>query len=348
MQANLTRMRNERCPVKSARENLLRSSLVAALLLPFMADAAGGPAASDMKAELALVEEFLVGTFDNYEQIYWEEAHKLPQKLRHRRSTAINSKVELPQFGEHVYYTHAYWDGDPRKREYRNLYVFSADQHTNTLRMNLLIIPRPERLDNALIDPTILKSLTPEEIAPMVMEPGCNTLWALRGEQFTTRFAGVCARAIPPLTSPAVLTSNSTIGRDAFIYLTTGVDKEGKHVFGPPDFVPSAELRARNFTCSVDRGAGPAETVHLHDRGGVASLPAAGAAPTVSIRLRQFTPPGAVRSEGLALLVLPPGGREEVDTQNRLTTPHAWAPSDATAIGLRNGVFSARCRLDAS
>lgn len=332
--------------MKDGTRNSRKSARLVTAFLPLIALTALGADESNLNGELALVDEFLPGTFDNYEQIYWEEEGNTPKELRHRRSTATTIRVDLPQFGEHVFYTHAYWDGNPARREYRNLYILYADQETNAVRMRLLIIPQPERLDNALTDQSVLKSLTPASLAPMEMVPGCNTVWRLRGVQFTTEFAGTtCDRKIPPSTSPVTLTSNSTIGRNEFLYLTTGVDGAGKLVFGPPDFIPSKELRARNFTCSVDRESGGRETVQLHDRGGTASLVESQTAPALSVRLRQFTPPGSVHSEGLALIVLPEDGREKVDSRHRITTPHAWAPSTATLISYAGKSVDIRCAL---
>ena len=36
--------------------------------------------------ELDLLERLLVGTFDNYEQVYWEEERGVAPALRHRRA----------------------------------------------------------------------------------------------------------------------------------------------------------------------------------------------------------------------------------------------------------------------
>jgi len=297
-----------------------------------------------LDAELSLVEEFIGGTFDNYEQVYWEQVRKVPEKLRHRRVTSTYRKVELPQFGSHVMYADKYWDGDPARKAYRNLYVFSADQNLAGLRMNLLGIPQPDRFDNALDDPSELRVLDPSEM--VAMNPSCNTVWRLRGTVFTTTFAAPCTLGKEHgFASPTHLISDSTIGRDHFIYLTTGVDGRGKHVFGPPDFVPSAELRARPFKCSASYGTGRTETVHLHDQGGVASLPAEGGRRAVSIRLRQFMPPGAVESAGLVLIVLPPDGQEKVDEQGQLTTPHTMTPRDAKQIGFRDEGIGIDCVL---
>lgn len=300
-----------------------------------------------LDTQLALVEEFVSGTFDNYEQVYWEQVRKVPENLRHRRITATYLKVVLPKFGNHVVYADKYWDGDPDKRAYRNLYVFSADRNLNGLRMNLLGIPRPDRFDNALRDPSELLVLDPSEMS--AMDSSCNTVWRLRGTVFTTSFAGSCTLGKNGkehgFTVPTHLTSDSTIGRGHFIYLTTGVDDRGKLVSGPPDFVPSAELRARKFNCSVSHTTGSTETVHIHDRGGVASLSATGSVPAVSIRLRQFTPPGTIESTGLALIVLPPDGQEKVDAQFQLTTPHAIAPRDANQIAFKDESVRIRCLL---
>ncbi len=319
--------------------------IVAVLLSPAVAVASGEGGDVPLAAELGRIGELIVGTFDTYEQTYWERARGVPEALRHRRTTMIIRRVDLPRFGSDLYYAHKYWDGDPGKIAFRDLYVFRPEPGTDAVRLDLLMLQRPERFNDALRDPAVLSVLTSEELAQVAMDPACNTLWRLRGLQFLTSFAGRCVRAPSATSPPLVLTAGTIVGPEGFLYLTTGVDAAGNHAFGPPDGIPSAERRARDFRCAVEHGAGRVDTVSLHDQGGAVTLAASGAAPPVSLRLRQFTPPGALRSEGLALIILPEDGFEEVDAQDRLVSPHAFTSSEATRIGYRSNGLSIRCDL---
>lgn len=328
------------------------SCLIAAVLLAPAATLAGGAGAAavagstaPMAAELGRIGELIVGTFDTYEQTYWERVRGVPEALRHRRTTMIIRRVDLPRFGSDVYYAHKYWDGDPGNPAFRDLYVFHPEAGTDAVRLDLLMLPDPERFDDALRDPGVLSVLSPEGLAPVAMDRGCNTLWRLRGSQFLTTFAGRCLRAPSATHPPLILTAGTIVGPEGFFYLTTGVDAAGQHGFGPPDGVPSAELRARDFHCVIDRGTGTADTVSLHDQGDAVTLAATAAVPAVGIRLRQFKPPGSMRSQGLALIVLPADGLEAVDAQDRLISPHALVSPDATRIGYRSGDLAIHCDL---
>jgi hypothetical protein len=322
-------------------------AVTSALLSLALAAASPGTStalASTGEAELAVAEQYLAGTFDNYEQTFWQEVLQTPEELRHRRSSSLYLRVDLPAFGEHVYYAHKYWDGDPAVRSFRNLYVLSADTDEQALRLDLLTIPRGERLDQVLENMDLLQALTPEEMIRMA--PECNTLWYLLGNQFHIKMAGDCVlTSVHPDGIPVHITVSTQIDDYHFNYLSYGVDGDGNHAYGPPDLMPSRELRARWFSCEVERAGMPAERVLLHDQGDMAVLPGSGSTPPTGIRLRQFMPPTAVRSQALVLLVLSEGLSEEVDANYRLTTAHAAAAPQETQIGYVGAGIRAHCSL---
>lgn len=326
------------------RSSSAAAAALASLALTAALPGSHGALANTAEAELELAGKYLAGTFDNYEQAYWQEVSQTPEALRHRRSTSLYLRVDLPEFGEHVYYAHKYWDGDPAVRSFRNLYVLFADHEARATRLDLLTIPRGERLDGVLDNMDLLKTLTPDEM--IRMDPECNTMWRLLGNQFHIDMAGDCVlTSVHPEGIPVHITVNTQIDDYHFNYLSYGVDGEGNHAYGPPDLMPSRELRARWFSCDVERPGLPAERVLLHDQGDMALLPGAGSTPATGIRLRQFMPPTAVRSQALVLLVLPEGRSEQVDAAWRLTTPHAAAAPEATRIGYVDAGIRAHCSL---
>jgi len=288
--------------------------------------------------ELDDLEGLLVGTFDNYEQVYWEAQLGVPAALRHRRTTSVYRRVDLPAFGERVYYAHKWWDGDPAVAAYRNLYVIRRDPGLDLPRLDLLTIPDPGRLDHALDDDSVLRTLDP---AGMIrMAPECNTVWRREGDGFRVAMAGDCKlTSVSPTGEPLAMTVDTRIDAGEFSYLSYGRDSQGKILFGPTDLAPSRERRARWFDGLVRSAAGEVR-VRLHDQGGHCVVDVPGG--PLRLRLRQVRWPTHDRAPMLALIAMQGAQRELLlDAPADMAPDIAFAAPQATAIGLRNARFEA-------
>lgn len=284
------------------------------------------------------LEQVLVGTFDNYEQVYWEETLGVPAALRHRRTTSIYRRVDLPAFGERVYYAHKWWDGDPTVAAYRNLYVIRRDPALDLPRLDLLTIPDPGRLDRALDDDSVLRTLDPAEMIRMA--PECNTVWRREGDGFRVAMAGDCKlTSVSPTGEPLAMTVDTRIDAGEFSYLSYGRDAQGRILFGPTDLAPSRERRARWFDGRIVSAAGESR-VRLHDQGGCCTVDATGG--PLSLRLRQIRWPTPDRAPKLALIAMQGAQKELLVDAPAGTEPDiAFAAPHSTSIGLRTARFEA-------
>lgn len=288
--------------------------------------------------ELDELEKVLVGTFDNYEQVYWESQLGVPAALRHRRTTSVYRRVDLPAFGDRVYYAHKWWDGDPTVAAYRNLYVIRRDAELDLPRLDLLTIPDPARLDRALDDDTVLRTLDPA--AMIRMAPECNTVWRREGEGFRVAMAGACMlTSVSPTGEPLAMTVDTRIDAGEFSYLSYGRDSQGKILFGPTDLAPSRERRARWFDGHIRSAAGEVR-VRIHDQGGHCVVDAPGG--PLRLRLRQVRWPTHDRAPALALVAMQ-GAQQELllGAPADVAPDIACAAPQATAIGLRTARFEA-------
>lgn len=324
-----------------SHKGVMRVSLATMLLATTLAFAAPADRWSE---QLDMVEDLLVGTFDSYEQAYWQEVLNVPAEYRHRRLTAIYRKVDVPAFAGDTYYAHKYWDGDPAKPAYRNLYVLRGDDTVNKVRLRLLTIPHPERLDNALNDPSVLRNLTPDVMGSM--PPPCDSVWEPRGTVFHITLAGEDCWLTDVHTSgvPVNTKSDATLDQDMFYFHAFGWGKDGKLLYGKPDLVGPKQRRARWFDCTIATPGSKATVVKLHDQGDAVTIPGAGSTQGMTIRLRQVTPPYAVRSRELALLVLPAGATERVSDAYELLDPHASTDPAADSIGYESSAVQVACK----
>ena len=294
------------------------------------------PAAAADDHELDHLERLLAGTFDNYEQVYWEEQQGVDPALRHRRSTSVYRRVELPRFRGRVFYAHKWWDGDQAVRAYRNLYVVFRCPQLNLLRLDLLTIPAPERLDRALDDDSVLQTLHPADMIAMASE--CNTVWRREGDAFRVAMAGDCRlSSVSPTGEPLAITVDTKVDEHNFLYLSYGRDATGALQYGPRDLVHSRELRARWFDGWIRYG-GAERRVRLHDQGGFCAVD--GPDGPLRVRLRQVRWPTHERAPALAVVAMRGRQRELLIDPPRDVAPDvAYAAPDAGAIGLATPDF---------
>lgn len=293
-------------------------------------------AAATPDYELDDLERLLDGTFDNYEQVYWEEQQGVHPSLRHRRVTSVYRCVDLPAFNGRVFYAHKWWDGDPAVPAYRSLYVVRRDPNINLLRLELLALKSPERFDMALEDEALLRTLRPDETTSMA--PECNTIWRREGDGFQVSMAGDCRlTSVSPSGEPLAMTVNTRVDTSTFLYLSYGRDAKGEIQFGPKDLSPSRELRARWFDGLVRNGDGE-HRIRLHDQGGYGVVRGSNGA--LRIRLRQVQWPTHERAPVLALIAMHGEQRELLlDAPPDVAPTIACASPHATSIGLQSADY---------
>lgn len=305
---------------------------------------AGGPAhASTLEADLELALDYMEGTFDNYEQVYWERALGVPEHLRHPRATSIYKLVELPQFDGAVIYAHKYANGDPSAITFRNLYVIKPSPEENGLRLRIYPVPDADQIAGLPDDLSGLAHLDPAEI--QTMAPDCDTLWKRRMEHFQITMAGECwLTTVHASGQPVSITVSTGLDASGMSYLSYGHGESGEQLYGPLDLVPSFEYRAREFACVAIEDSGGRQDFELYDEGGVASLELDGQ--PLHVRLRRVRIPGAAQSRFLALFLH--GGEllEDATTHWRESDAAAVAEFDATEIALLRDSVTIRCKLE--
>lgn len=299
------------------------------------------PSQSGRDFELEEMVKVLEGTFDNYEQCYWEEIEQIAPELRHRRMTSVYRRVDLPAFKGTVFYAHKWWDGDTENFAYRNLYVVNRDPTLNALRLDLLTIPNPERFENALEDESLLRILSPSEMITMPAE--CNTVWRKQGDAFHVTMAGQCMlTSVSPTDEALAIEVDTRIDQENFLYLSIGRDEHGNILYGPKDLVHSRELRARWFDCSATL-AGVTSHFRIHDQGGFHEI---GGPSPIRIRLRQVKWPSHEREPMLALIAMREGQQEILIGASQSVQPViATAAPKAKSIGLISGDLSVTCKV---
>jgi hypothetical protein len=119
------------------------------------------------------------GDYDNFEQVQEQARRGVPAAERNTATQLHIRRVELPAFGQHVFY--AEWrDRDDAAILRQRIYAFELDAPRRALRLNLHIWPndRPAfvaQTAGAYLDPARLAGVTPAAMAPLT---GCDVYFA--------------------------------------------------------------------------------------------------------------------------------------------------------------------------
>ncbi|MCP5471456.1 MAG: chromophore lyase CpcT/CpeT [Sinobacteraceae bacterium] len=136
------------------------------------------PSARDLQRLVLWFE----GDFDNQEQIWFENDRRsaTPASERHERVHATHRRVNLPAFGQYVFYVEEYLDDDPAKVFRQRLVTFESAREAG-VRMKLWFFKDPASVRGAHRDPSIVASITPADVTGL---PGCDVLWVPQGDQY--------------------------------------------------------------------------------------------------------------------------------------------------------------------
>lgn len=104
--------------------------LVSFAFLPARADDAENPLARD----LLILADWFEGEFDNEEQLWFHARSRSKDETPVRLHTA-HKRIELPSFGDHVFYVEEYKDNNPDAVIRQRLVTFETDLERGAIRM---------------------------------------------------------------------------------------------------------------------------------------------------------------------------------------------------------------------
>ena len=289
--------------------------------------------------DMRLFLSWFEGRFDNERQVFFDRDLQTPEEARNGRFHSIFRKVDLPAFGQNVFYVEQYSDSDPAKVGRQRIYVFTPDYAEGAVKLTIHVPPDAAAVLGAWREPARLAALTP---AQTTVHPGCDVWWKREGERFHGYMrANACridsrrsGRTIV-ITDDLILTENEIWIRDA------ATDTRGAYVYGNKAGVHSKLRRIRPFECwaSVLRGAKHGDSgagqdswyftrdIWLHDQGGEAVIRTDEApAREIRLKLRRVEWPYGTNRPSLTLYVH--------EGANERAVSYAWGEYDAERLGI--------------
>lgn len=213
---------------------------------------AQGQDGTPAERDLTVIAEMLPGTYDNQEQVYFDGRLGVREEARHERVTTSITKVDLPAFGDYVFFVRDHRNNDPDKPHRLRLYALSADNDEEAVRMKMHYIEgqdKPAKYLNAHVNTSLLSGLDPKTSKPL---EGCDVFWRREAGQFHGAMKdGACTWEWPG--KGQVVTEYHMMLSETALWVRDGtLASDGSLVTGNPDRVYHKLTRARNFTCYAD------------------------------------------------------------------------------------------------
>ncbi len=133
--------------------------------------------------DLIQLVEFFEGEFDNDSQLWFENRSDWPgdDENKHKRLHAIHTKVNLPEFGEHIFYVEEYIDDDPENVIRQRIVHFYSDIEAGGIVQKLYFLKDAKKYLHAHMDMDLLQKIKLDEV--MSLE-SCNVIFKREGDQF--------------------------------------------------------------------------------------------------------------------------------------------------------------------
>ena len=155
---------------------LARFALLSALTL---AVTASPSFSGSLEEDLDLMMSWFAGEFDNHLQVVEEEEAENPPEQPHEWIHSIFRPVDLPAFGDNVYYVEQYIEGDPTNIYRNRIYSFTPNEEEEAIQLTIYSFADSAAMVGAHEDPSKLAGLTPENVRTL---PGCEVFWKKKRE----------------------------------------------------------------------------------------------------------------------------------------------------------------------
>ena len=208
------------------------------------------PSARDLQRLVAWFE----GDFDNQEQVWFENERRSRVAVgeRHERVHATHSRVNLPVFGQYVFYVEEYLDDDPARIFRQRLVTFESAREAG-VRMRLWFFRQPANVVGAQKDAAKISGITRADVSEIA---GCDVLWVLEGDQYV---GGMQPRACVFGDKAERRYSQHDLILSATKYWRvdrTFLLDSGRLYQGHPAGVPHKMVRTKKFSCDINFYAG--------------------------------------------------------------------------------------------
>ena len=297
--------------------------------------------AAVLEKDFRTMMQWFPGVYDNQEQVYFEAEQEVDEALRHERIHHVFEPVDLPAFGEHVFYVQQHLNDDPAEIYRQRIYTFQPDYDEGAVRLTIHIPNDVASLVDAHLDPTKLTGLVPEQTRVL---PGCDVFWRRQADHFVGYMQpNACSYVSNESGKRIIFNDDLLLTEDALWISDRAQDEEGNRVFGHPTGVPHKNRKARRFECWMTAIQRDGEWtfrrgLEIYDQGGMVWLETEEQPPEkVGIKMRNVRWPYGNNRPSLVLYAYRPDEDRAVS--------YAWTDPSAQRIGINLRWMQASCTL---
>ncbi len=127
-----------------------------------------------LQRQLMIIAELFAGTYDNQEQVYFDDRLELPAAQRHQRVRSEVRRIPGDRFGTHAFFILDYWY--EQDRWHPRVYSFHQDEAEDAIRMKLHAFSGFDRTPYLLAheDLSLLNDLSLDDLSTV---PQCDLFW---------------------------------------------------------------------------------------------------------------------------------------------------------------------------
>ena len=322
----------------------MRNSLILFLFcfLVSVSGAALADPAAVLDRDFRIFLDWFPGVYDNQEQVYFEGELDVPEDERHERIHHTFAPVELPDFGENVFYVEQYLDDDPSKIYRQRIYVFTADYEENAIRLSIHTPPDVAALVGAQHDPSKLDGLMPEQTRHM---EGCDVFWKRQANQFVGYMKPKACSFVSQRSGQRIIIDDDLLLTENELWISDRAeDEDGNYVFGNKAGIPHKNIKARRFECWIAAQERDGQNwtfkrgLEIYDQGGTIWIDTEEDDPqTIGIKLRNVRWPTGTNRDSFVLYAHRKGEARAVS--------YAWGEPTATRLAVNLRWMQASCTL---
>ena len=222
--------------------------------------------------DLLILTEWFDGEFDNEEQLWYEAdpRSQTPEEVRHERLHTMHRRLDLPAFGEHVFYVEEYKNNDPDEVIRQRLVIFSSEGLSGGIRMRQGFFKSPGDALGAQFDPDRLLGLSASDVSFL---DECDVYWTRVADQFEGRMKPrACVFGEGETRRYSI--HNMTLSETKYwrVDATRLTSDDSLHI-GHPEDQPTRMRRADPFICEMnirldDGSSQRVDNLRLHSQGG--------------------------------------------------------------------------------
>ncbi len=255
--------------------------------------------------------------------------------------TMFSSWVDLPAFGEHVFYVQQHLNDDPAQIYLQRICASQPGYEESAIRPIIHIPNDVASPVDAHIDPTKLSNLSPEQTRVL---PGCDVFWRRQANHFVGYMTpNACSYVSSESGKRIIFNDDLLLTEEALWISDRAQDEEGNRVFGYPTGLPHKNRKARRFECRMtDMQRGGEWTfrrgLEIYEQGGMVWLEnEEEALQQVGIKMCNVRWPYGNDRPSLVLFALRPNEDRAVS--------YAWAYLSAQRTGTNLRWIQASCTL---